>query len=135
INYHPGQTACDGGFNVESTDADYISSSVNFYIDPAFTNTADLLANRLGAPNCAGFTNVTACMGWNANTNTLTTPSVISDLTPIAGQAAGKGYQKASTTCAANSNYPTWLKGIVYLQVHGSIIVQKSDLVTKPCGM
>ena len=75
------------------------------------------------------------CMGWNANTNTLTTPSVISDLVPTASGTSGKGYQKPSTTCAANADYPTWLKGIVYLQWNGSSLTENGDLVTKPCNM
>lgn len=132
IMFHP-YTTCDPGFNVEATDASSIGT--NIYVDPAFTNTADLLASRLGAPNCTGFRNVTACMGWNANTNTLTTPSVISDLTATCAQCSGKGFQRPSLTCAANPDYPPWLKGIVYLQVSGSAIVMANDLVTKPCGM
>ena len=97
----------------------------NTYANPAFTNTADLLANRLGVPNCNAFTNTTQCMGWNANTSTLTTPSIISDLVPTASGTSGKGYQLPSTTCAANADYPTWLKGIVYLQWNGSSLERK----------
>jgi hypothetical protein len=116
------------------------SSNVNYNVNPAFTNTSDLLASRSGAPNCAGFTNTTACMGWNASTGALTTPSVISDLTPTCGaDCAGAGYQKPSTTCVSSGNvytyYPTWLKGIVYLQWNGSSLTENSDLVTKPCKM
>jgi hypothetical protein len=116
------------------------SRNVNYNVNPAFTNTSDLLANRTGAPNCTGFTNVTACMGWNANTSTLTTPSVISDLTPTCGaDCTGAGYQKPSTTCVSSGNFytyfPTWLKGIVYLQWNGSSLTENSDLVTKPCKM
>ena len=107
----------------------------NTYTNPAFTNTTDLLANRIGVPNCNGFATTTACMGWNANTSTLTTPSIISDLVPTASGTSGKGYQKPSTTCAANADYPTWLKGIVYLQWNGSSLSENSDLVTKPCNM
>jgi len=115
------------------------SSNVNYNVDPIFTNTSDLLANQTGAPNCTGFTNTTACMGWNANTNTLTTPSVISDLIPTCGaNCTGAGYQKPSTTCDTSGNaytyYPTWLKGIVYLQWTGTSITENGDLVTKPCG-
>ena len=104
------------------------------YANPSFTNTADL-ANRLGVPNCNAFTTTTACMGWNANTSTLTTPSIISDLVPTANVASGKGYQKPSTTCAANADYPMWLKGIVYLQWNGSSLTENGGLVTKPCNM
>ena len=107
----------------------------NTYTNPAFANTTDLLANRAGVPNCSGFATTTACMGWNANTSTLTTPSIISDLTPTASGTSGKGYQLPSTTCAANADYPTWLKGIVYLQWNGSGLSENADLITKPCNM
>jgi hypothetical protein len=36
--------------------------------------------NRLGAPNCTGFTNTTACMGYNANTQTLTNSMIYRQL-------------------------------------------------------
>jgi len=111
----------------------------NTYENPAFTNTTDLLANQLGAPNCTGFVNVTECMGYNANALTLTTPSVISDLTPTASGTSGKGYQVPSTTCISSgfiySDYPTWLKGVVYLHWNGTSLTENADLVTKPCGM
>ena len=107
----------------------------NTYTAPNFTNTNDLLANQVGVPNCNAFVNTTQCMGWNANTKTLTTPSVISDLVPTASGTAGKGYQLPVTTCAANADYPTWLKGIVYLQWNGSSLTENSDLVTKPCNL
>src|SRR5262249_45962368 len=71
----------------------------NATTSPAFTNTSDLLSNRNGAPNCTGFITTTACMGWNANTQTLTNPSTIYDLMPQAAGASSKGYQKPSTTC------------------------------------
>ena len=49
------------------------SAGVNFYHEnPGFANIANLLSNWMGAPNCSGFANVTACMGWNAYTSTLT---------------------------------------------------------------
>ena len=112
------------------------SSGTDTYgISAAFTNVADLLANRVGTPTCTGFVTTTACMGWNANTSTLTTPSVISDLVPTATGTAGKGYQLPSTTCAANADYPAWLKGIVYLHWDGTSITQVHDLVTTPCGL
>jgi hypothetical protein len=114
---------------------------VNITANPGFTNTADLLSNRSGVPNCSAFTNVTACMGWNANASSLTTPSVISDLTPSCANCAGKGYQKPSITCGplnapdSTALYPTWLKGIVYLHWNGTSLTENADLVTKPCGM
>jgi hypothetical protein len=118
-----------------------VPSGANFYAtNPSFTNTTDLLANRMGVPNCAGFENTTQCMGWDARTGTLTTPSVISDLTASCTQCTGKGFQRPSVTCAPNADYPTWLKGIVYLHavngfVAGTPIVQRVGLVTKPCGL
>ena len=131
-----GPVDCDPGNNVAY--GVYVGPvfppGSNFYVDPVFTNTTDLLANHVTAPNCTGFTNTTACMGWNANTSVLTTPSVISDLTAGCAQCAGKGFQRPSTTCAANADFPTWLKGIVYLHWTGSAIEQRHDLATTPCG-
>jgi hypothetical protein len=127
------KSSCDPGTDVSAFNGG--SFGTNIYVDPAFTNTADLLANRSGTPTCTGKSNVTQCMGWDARTQTLTTPSVVSDLTPTASGTSGKGYQRPSTTCAANALYPTWLKGIVYLRVVGSAIMQMSGLVTRPCGI
>jgi len=129
---------CDAGFNVAENDGNALGT--NIYTDPLFANTTDLINNRSGTPNCSGFLSVTACMGWNATTGVLTTPSVISDLQASCAQCAGKGYQLPSTTCTANAEYPTYLKGIVYLHAvngftAGTPIVQKPDLVTRPCGM
>ena len=129
-----GGNACDSGKNIV-TYANGLYLGVNTYENPGFANTTDLLANHVGVPNCTGFVTTTACMGWNANTSTLTTPSVISDLVPTASGTAGKGYQLPSTTCAPNSLYPTWLKGVVYLHWNGSTLSENSDLSTKPCNM
>ena len=63
-----GGGTCDSGYNVLAVQGGILGT--NTYTDPLFTNTSDLLTNRNGAPNCTGFTNVTACMGWNANTST-----------------------------------------------------------------
>jgi len=130
-------TYCNSGFDAVSWQSQALINGAATYVNPAFTNTADLLANQAGVPNCTGFTTTTACMGWNAVTSTLTTPSIISDLTPTAGGTAGKGYQLPSTICAANADYPTWLKGVVYLQWNSGThtITEKAGLVTKPCGM
>ena len=137
--YRANNTSCRGGFTCNST-YDAMSNGAaglgtNTYTNPAFTNTTDLLANRTGVPNCNAFTNTTQCMGWNAQTLTLTKPSVISDLVPTTSGTSGKGYQLPSTTCAANADYPTWLKGIVYLQWNGSTLSENADLITKPCNM
>ena len=78
-----GGTACNSGNNIVTyANGKYLGT--NTYENPSFKNTYDLLTNQIGVPNCAGFANTTQCMGWNANTNTLTTPSVISDLTASA---------------------------------------------------
>ena len=132
---------CDAGFNIAVNNSGQLGT--NTFIDPAFRNVTDLLASRNGAPPntgsgapCSGFTNVTACIGgYNAVTSTLTTPGVISDLTPTAGGTSGKGYQVPSLTCNTNADYPTWLKGIVYLHWTGTAVVQNFDLVTLQCGL
>ena len=88
-------------------------------------------------------------MGWNANTSVMTRPSVIYDLTPTCPDcttenaapgsfpAKGAGYQLPSVACVSSgfTLYPTWLKGIVYLQWNGSSLTENSNLVTKPCNM
>ena len=112
----------------------------NFFVNPSFTNTTDLLANRMGVPNCAGFETTTQCIGWDAATKTLTTPSVISDLTAGCANCTGKGFRRPSVTCVANADYPVWLKGINYLHaldgfVANSRIQGESGLATKPCNM
>jgi hypothetical protein len=113
----------------------------NYYVSPGFRNTSDLISDRSGTPNCSGFTNTTACMGWNANTRTLTNPSAIYDLQPTVIGTNRAGYQLPSTTCVTSgpiyTYYPTWLKGIVYLHWNSfnKTITENSDLVTKPCGM
>jgi hypothetical protein len=112
------------------------SASNNIITDPQFTNTAHLLAHYTSQnPNCSGFEIVTQCMGWDAKTGTLTTPSVISDLTANCARCSGKGYQRPDMTCAANADFPAWLKGIVYLHWTGKIIEQRAGLVSMPCAM
>ncbi len=113
----------------------------NYYTSPAFQNTSDLISNQSGTPNCTGFSNTTICMGYNANTHKLINPSAIYDLQPTASGASAAGYQLPSTNCVTSgpiaTYYPTWLKGIVYLQWDSSTqtITENSDLVTKPCGL
>ena len=109
------------------------SIGTNTYANPGYTNTTDLLANWIGAPSCAGFTTTTACMGYNAVTATLTTLTPISDLQSTY-TASDKGYQLPSTTCAANADYPTWLKGLNTLHWNGSQIIEVAGNATKPCG-
>lgn len=113
----------------------------NFYTSPAFNNPSDLVNYRKGTPYCYGFTNTTACMGYDANTQTLTNPSAIYDLQPTVNEARSAGYQLPSTACVTDGSvatyYPVWLKGIVYLQWDSSTqtITENADLVTKPCGL
>jgi hypothetical protein len=125
--------SCDGGDNVIAFNGG--SFGTNTYESPAFNNTTDLLNNQTGAPSCTGFVTVTACMGYNAASQSLTNPSVIYDLRPTAAGTSGKGYQLPSTTCSSITDYPSWLKGIVYLHWTGAAVVQQKDLVTVPCGL
>jgi len=148
-NYFSGiVTSCNGNACAPSS-APYGAVSfgtaaelgTNYYTSPAFNNPGDLVSNRSGVPNCSGFTNTTACMGYNANTQTLTNPSAIYDLQPSASGAGSAGYQLPSTVCVTSgpvfTYYPAWLKGVVYLQWNGSTqtITENPDLVTKPCGL
>jgi hypothetical protein len=148
-NYFDGlATTCHGSVCAPSS-APYSATSfgtasqlgTNNYTNPAFNNPSDLTANRSGVPNCSGFTNATACMGYNANTQKLTSPSAIYDLQPSASGAASAGYQLPSTECVTSGPvydyYPTWLMGVVYLRWNGSTqtITENPDLVTKPCGL
>ena len=134
-------SSCKGTYCNSTFDAQAWGSATmlgtQIYTNPSFTNTTDLLANRTGVPNCNAFANTTQCMGWDAITSTLTTPSIISDLIPTATGASQKGYQKPSVTCTANADYPSWLKGVVYLQWNSgtSTITENAGLVNKPCGM
>jgi hypothetical protein len=131
---------CDNsGNSAMFNDQPFPANAVNFYVNPNFSNTNDLLSNHTAVPNCTGFINTTACMGWNANTQTVTALSVISDLTAGCAQCTGKGFQRPSTTCVNSGpfhdDYPVWLKGVVYLHWTGSAVVQNFDLVTLPCGL
>lgn len=129
---------CNTGYATNYWHYSGLPQGTNFFEDPVFNNTSDLVANHMGAPNCAGFENTTQCMGWDAYTSTLTTNSVIYDLVPTCADCTAKGYQKPSTTCSGtgvSADFPTWLKGIVYLHWTGSAIVQRHGLVTTPCGL
>jgi hypothetical protein len=131
-------SSCKSGTCNSTNDNESFGTSAqlgtNTYTDPAFTNTTDLLANRLGAPNCTGFQNTTQCMGYDASTNTLTSPSIISDLAATAPGTSGKGFQRPGP-CAANADWPVSLKGVVYLHWTGTAIIENTGLVNKPCGV
>jgi hypothetical protein len=130
-------STCDRGNNVVSFGSSR-PLGVNTYVDPAFNNTIDLLANRMGTPNCSGFENVTQCMGYDASTEALTNPSVIYDLTATAEGTTEKGYRRPSSTCVATASdpdFPVWLKGIVFLHWTGSIVQRRFGLVNVPCRL
>ena len=113
--------SCDAGNNVAAFNGG--SYGTNTYTDPGFANTADLLTNRSGAPNCSSYANVNACMA-----------TAIADLTPTAAGMTGKGYQRPGA-CAPDPYFPTWLKGVVYLSWNGSTLSENTGLITKPCNM
>jgi hypothetical protein len=125
-------SVCDSGNNVVAFNG--FGVGTNIYTDPLFKNTADLLANHQGAPNCMGFETTTACMGWSQPARTVAALSVIDDLTATAAGAAGKGYHPPGP-CTADPFYPPWLKGIVYLHWDGEALTQRDGLLTKPCGL
>jgi hypothetical protein len=133
--FHAGLSTCDTGFNIES--ADMINIGTNFYVDPMFTNEADILTSKWTStpPDCAGFENTAQCMGWDAGAGTLTTNTPISDLTSTCAQCTGKGYRKPTMACTTNSYFPPWLKGMVYYHWTGTAVVQKAGLANVPCGM
>lgn len=116
----------------------YIPGSNN-YADPLYTNTTDLLANWVGAPNCSSFLSTDACLGWSLSSQTARSLTPIGDLIPTAPGTSGQGYQGASATCVTTgplaSDYPAWLKGVVYLHWNGTALTENAGLVTKPCGM
>lgn len=126
---------CDTGNATESIVA--WSPSVlgtNYYEDPALNNLTNALANQIGVPNCSGFSNVAACEGVNFG-GAATNPSLVYDLGATSAHSSGKGYQQPTTCVATDADYPTWLKGIVYLQWNGSSLTEVNGLVTRPCGM
>ena len=128
---------CDPGHNATTYGASGLASlGTNNYVDPAFNDPSltDLIANRIGTPNCTGFINTAACEGFNFG-GSPTNRSLAYDLTATAAGAAGKGYQPPGPCVATDADYPTWLKGVVYLQWNGTSLTENSDLVTKPCKM
>lgn len=129
-----GGGTCDAGFNQIIFNG--LTFGTNTFTDPLFTNTSDLLTNHVGAPACSSFGDVASCMGWNFGTQTASALSVIGDIAATAGAASGKGYRPPAP-CAANTNYPTWLKGVVYLSWNSGsgVITEKAGLANKPCNL
>jgi hypothetical protein len=135
------QTCLPASPNFSINQDDSLTFGANFLqTDPLFNNTSDLLSNRVGVPNCTGFTNVVACMGWNFRTQTATNPSFVYDLIPTCSQCAGKGVQLPKASCGSpDPDYPVWLKGVNYLTAScwcvGAVITEHVGLSNKPCGM
>lgn len=126
---------CDAGDNVVWFNSGGPGTG-NTYSATALNNTADLLANWNGAPSCSSFTNVTACMGWNYASQTATSLTPVSDLAPTNSTALSAGVGSIQPgPCAPNARWPTWLKGIVYLQWNGTSLTENAGLVQKPCNV
>lgn len=123
---------CNSGDDVRAGNG--YSFGTNTYTNPLFNNTTDLLANWITPPNCSGKSDVAACMGWNYTGQTATANTPIYDLIPTAAAASGKGY-RAPGACAADSNWPAWLKGVVYLVWNGTGLTENAGLVQKPCNV
>jgi hypothetical protein len=94
----------------------------NTYANPGFANPQGLPTT---VPNCASYTNTTDCMNQGYH--------VAASLTPSGG-AVGKGYQPPGS-CAPDPYFPTWLKGVVYLQWNGTSLTDNSGVITMPCEM
>jgi hypothetical protein len=125
-NSHQPTTTTFGGSNTNvylsgALDTSSFPFGTNTYDTPGFASPATL---PTAAPNCAGQLNTTACM---------VAAGVVTDLKPSGGAAAA-GYQPPNV-CAPDAFYPSWLKGVVYLTVSGSSVVESTGLITKPCDM
>ena len=96
----------------------------NTYVNPGFTDPTTLFSTT---PDCTGYVNVALCMNTGLGVAAKIAPTVASTTL---------GYQVPSTTCASSDpEFPTWLKGIVYLHWTGTAIEQRHDLATTPCGL
>jgi len=114
---------CDAGNNIgEYNGANYASGNT-LGTAPGFANPTSLPS---AAPTCTGYATTVACMN--------TGYGVYADITPSTAPTS-KGYQPPSNTCTADALYPTWLKGIVYLQWSGTALTENAGLVNKPCGL
>ena len=123
---NPGTVTVAGTPNTDVWNTSHNTASfplgTNTYSTPGFANPSGLPTS---APNCSGYTNTTACMNTGSN--------VYADLTP-SGAAAAVGY-KPPSACATDAYYPTWLKGIVYLQWSGRALSENAGLINKPCNL
>jgi hypothetical protein len=125
-NSHSPTTTTSGGDNTQSwySGTDQGANfpwGTNTFGDPGFAKPSALPAS---APDCSAAANTTACM---------IAAGVATSMTPSGG-AAGKGYQ-APGACAADTYYPAWLKGVVYLKANGAVLTENEGLITKPCDL
>lgn len=90
----------------------------NTLTDPGLANPAALPTTMI---NCAGHVNVFQCA------NAAGIPAMVANSTGI-------GYPTPKN-CQPDAFWPAYLKGVVYLRVVGSQIIEDTGLVTKPCGM
>ena len=108
VNNNWGHAAAGtAGFIFNSSGFSYGSANV-FSTDPGFANPS-----TPGAPSCAGFANVPACMA-----------TMISNFRPTASGASAYGYQTPLTTNASDPLFPQWLCNVNL----------PTGLVTMGCG-
>ena len=125
---NPGTTFTAGPPNTDvwvgSTHNPAFPFGTNTYNNPGMANPGALPTT---APNCSGYTNTTDCMNTGYGVAAKIAPS---------GGAVGVGYNVPGP-CAPDPYYPTWLKGVVYLQWDSGAhtITEKAGLLTKPCGL
>ena len=121
---HPQGSGCDNSGSPPCFNAVW-HFGTNTYGDPGMTNPSALFTT---SPDCSAYTNVQDCMQTGFGVYAKVTPTIA---------PTTMGYQPVSA-CAPNTNYPTWLKGIVYLRASGytagATITEKAGLATKPCN-
>ena len=123
---NPGSVVKEGNPNTDVWIRGYRKKTsfpfgINDYKDPVFANAGALATE---APDCANYTNTTACMNQGYH--------VAANLTPKA--AAGYGYV-APGPCKSDPFFPIWLKGVVFLRWNGSSLTENPGLITKPCDL
>ncbi len=126
-NSHPPTTTTTGGGNTAVHNGHFFESArwvfgTNTYDDPGLTNPGGLPA---GPPDCAGYATTVSCMNGKYHVYDLIKPTVAT---------TRLGYQPPGN-CTADPSYPTWLKGVVYLHLDGTRLMEVDGLVTKPCGL
>jgi hypothetical protein len=125
-NSHPPVTTTTGGDNTAVYNGHSFGRArwvfgANIYDDPSLTGPGSL---PTAAPDCTGHTTTVSCMNEKYNVYDLIKPKIA---------ATSQGYQLPGA-CTADPDYPTWLKGVVYLHWDGTL-TEVDGLVTKPCGL